>query len=160
MVSTYSTPFPGASLQFESNATAAVAPIAVNSSGVFATLRTNGTLEVLFPDQTRYDLGDIGSETVVLLEDSFRIENNTLRGEAKLISTHFSVIYSSIGPFTKYLLNLVWRDGVFGVMNGIINPLLKKGIPLPAIEHVALQNSSISFADDEVILCSDFVLSL
>ncbi|KAK0417462.1 hypothetical protein QR680_013023 [Steinernema hermaphroditum] len=150
----------GASLQFELNATAVVSPIVANSSGVFATLRTNGTFELLFPDQTRFDLSDIGSETVVLLEDSLHVEDGSLKGRVRLISTEVSVIYSSFGPISKYFLNLIWDEAVSYVIRGTVNPLLEKGIQLPRIPHFDLANSSINFGDNQVFFCSDFVLSL
>ncbi|TKR78336.1 hypothetical protein L596_019155 [Steinernema carpocapsae] len=122
----------GASLQFETNATAYVES-AFGPNGLFVTVNANGTLEMVFPDDTSFDVGDVGAQIVIHIDNYLTLKkshgNLFLRGNLVLIDARI-LFYSSIGRLPEILLNMIFYEAIAPVIRQI-NDHFNVGVEIP-----------------------------
>lgn len=83
------------------------------------------------------------------------ISGNALAGTIKLEEFTMSLKWSKVGNLHINLVKSLISAALRTVILPLVNMELRKGIPLPVIHGYVLQNSTISYYDSWIVVCTD-----
>jgi len=131
--------------------------IVANTTGLFAIV------------QGRAEIGATGvgnllvlnaTAGVVLPAEALKFDGWDIKGEVHATSGTLVVQSSQIGPIPAAALDTLWRLALILVFEGELNKLAQKGISLPNIPDVTVQNPTLLFGDRTLQLCCNLVINV
>ncbi|GAQ91078.1 lipopolysaccharide-binding protein [Klebsormidium nitens] len=144
--------YPDAAMALNISFTAAPV-VTLDPDGVAVAAQAAMEMQVLDQAGARQGVAAIGISAT--FQGAAYVRGNNVTGAVHLDSLQLALLWSHIGDFHMGLIQASVRSVVSLVVLPQVNRRLATGFPLPVVPGVRLRNSSLCYAPDSLIVCTD-----